>query len=285
MRFLHVHSPRQDADRYDDLVDRYHNNVHFVNFQAQSIRDLILFQLPPSVHSQSTMMGAFAARSSQVDYGERKQLEDFCRAYRHVLALDYYTKDGFFYRLLNRTLRQDCYDNIYQYRQAVIDVVNCLRRLSVIQNKTAARMVYRGQQITIFELEKLKNNIGELISCSSFLSTTLDRRLAKIFAGDGSDDDPYVASVIFQIQLNTGQPMRPYAHIMNSAEEEVLFSPCTKFRLMSCRKLHDNGRLWLFELLAIPEEQQKQVILNHGEIFLLLSSANGWPDRSWLFVV
>jgi hypothetical protein len=71
--------------------------------------------------------------------------------------------------------------------------------------------------------------------------------------------------------------MHPYAPINYSAEEEVLFSPGTKFVLMSCRKLDDNGRLWHVELTAIPEKHQEQLALTHGETFLLLSSASGWP--------
>jgi hypothetical protein len=269
---------RSSSDRYDDLVDRYHNNVHFMNFTAQLIRDLILFRLPTSVHSQSTMMGAFAARSSQVDYGERKQIEDFCRKYQSSSALIDYTEDSFYYRVLNFALRQQRYDIIYQYRHAIIDVIKCLRKLSPFRDKTGSWILYRGQQMTIFELEKIKNNIGELVSCLSFFSTSLDSRIAKIFAGDGSDDNPCLVSVIFEIRLNTSQPMRPYARIETSfEEEEVLFSPGTRFCLISCRKLHDNGRLWLFELVAISEKQQEQLILNHGETFLLLSSARGWP--------
>jgi hypothetical protein len=71
--------------------------------------------------------------------------------------------------------------------------------------------------------------------------------------------------------------MRPYARIDYSAEDEVLFSPDTKFGLISCRELDDNGRLWHVELTAIPEKQQEQLALTHGETFLLLSSASGWP--------
>ncbi|CAF3966254.1 unnamed protein product [Rotaria sp. Silwood1] len=82
---------------------------------------------------------------------------------------------------------------------------------------------------------------------------------------------------MLKIHLDTGQPMRPYALINNSAEEEVLFSPGTRFILMSCRKLHDNGRFWLFELKAIPEKEQEQLKLNHGESFFVAESPNRWP--------
>jgi hypothetical protein len=246
--------------------------------KAQLIRDLILFRLPTSLHSQSTMLGAFGARSSQIDYGERKKIEDFCLNYRSSFVLDYYTQDTFFYRVINSILRQEQQvDVIYEYRHAIIDLIEHLRRPLPSEDDSVSLVLYRGQQITIFELEKMKNNVGEVFSASSFLSTTLNRQIAQIFAGDGSGDNPCLVSVIFKIHLDTGQTMRPYAYITNSAEEEILCSPGTKFVLMSCRKLHDNGRLWVFELKAIPEKQQEQLKLNHGETFLLLSSASGWP--------
>ena len=44
---------------------------------------------------------------------------------------------------------------------------------------------------------------------------------------------------------------------------------------MSCRKLHDNGRLWLLDLKAVSEKQHEQLKITNGETFLLLSSASG----------
>ena len=247
---------------------------------CQLTRDLIFFGLPTSVHSQFTMLGAFAARSSLTDYGERRAIEEFCRNYQSLSVLNEYTKDSFFHRVINHVLRQERYDIIYQHRHAIIDVMERLRRPLPSEEDSVSLVLFRGQQMNLYELEKMKNNVGELFSISSFFSTTFNLKLAQTYAGDGSDDNPYFVSVIFKIHLDTGQPTRPYARISNSAEDEVLFSPGTKFVLMSCRKLHDNDRLWFLELKAISEQQQqqpKQLELNHGETFLLLSSTSGWP--------
>ncbi|CAF4059086.1 unnamed protein product, partial [Rotaria sordida] len=46
------------------------------------MRDLILYHIPTSGHSQSTMLGAFAARSSQIDYGERKIIGELLLNYQ-----------------------------------------------------------------------------------------------------------------------------------------------------------------------------------------------------------
>ncbi|CAF3338896.1 unnamed protein product [Rotaria socialis] len=130
----------------------------------------------------------------------------------------------------------------------------------------------------------MKHNIGEIISAAPFLSTTMNPQIAEIFVGDGSDDNPYLVSVILKIYLDTGQEMRPYARIYNSAEEEVLLSPGTKFVLKSCKQIDDKERRWLLELYAISEKQQEKVELTYGETFMLLNEASGWPKQSWLFI-
>ena len=63
---------REELDQDQPLVSRYHNNIHFMHVFTQLIRDLIS-RIPTSLHSQSTMAGAFTARSSQVDYGIQKK--------------------------------------------------------------------------------------------------------------------------------------------------------------------------------------------------------------------
>jgi hypothetical protein len=45
--------------------------------------------------------------------------------------------------------------------------------------------VYRGGCISINELENLKNNIVGFISFNTFLSTTLEKHVALLFAGQG----------------------------------------------------------------------------------------------------
>lgn len=267
-------------DTYDQCsfsANHYRRTYYFIKRMKQLVRDIVLYHLPTSTHSLKAMVSTLAAQSSLLDHRKRKKIEDFCLKYQSSSALGYYTEDSFFYRVINSTLRQQRYDIIYQYRHAIIDISECLRRPSPSEDDGVSMVLYRGQQMSIFELEMLKNNVGELVSCSSFFSTSFNKDLAKIYSGDGSHDDPCLASAIFTIHLDTGQPIRPYAWINNSAEDEVLFSPGTKFILMSCRKLHDNGRLWLLDLKAVSEEQHEQHKITYGETFLLLSSASGWP--------
>ena len=223
------------------------------------------------------MLGAMRAQSLQVDHKKRKKIEEFCYQYQSASALAYYTEATFFYQVLNSILRQNRVDIIYTYRHAIIDIINCLRRIRSLEGDGVPLTLYRGQLMTIIEVDKLKNNLGELVAVNSFFSTSFSRSVAECFSGMGSNEGALLVSVIFEIHLDTGQPMPPYAWIPNSGEDEVLFSPGTKFRLISCRKLHDDGRLWLFGLQAISEQQQEQLTLSHGETMMLLSSASGWP--------
>ena len=186
--------------------------------------------------------------------------------------------------MINQILRQTREDSFYVYRHAIVDIVRCLWRPLPAEEDSVSLTLYRGQLMTVLEVEKLKSNVWELVVFSSFMPTTFNRSIAEVFAGNGLNVTPNLVSVFLKIYLDTSQSMRPYALVPNSAEEEVLFSPGTKFLLMSCRKLHDNGRHWLFELEAISEEQQEQLTLTYGETLMLLTSANGWPTSSWLFL-
>ncbi|CAF3572684.1 unnamed protein product [Rotaria sp. Silwood1] len=57
--------------------------------------------------------------------------------------------------------------------------------------------LYHGQRICKQELEKLQNSIGNSISPNGFLSTSEDRQIALMFAGDNSLD-----SVLFEMKID-----------------------------------------------------------------------------------
>lgn len=183
-------------------------------------------------------------------------------------VLNRYTESTCFHRDLNLMLRQQRDDLIYQHRDQIFELIESLRQPIPSEDDSVLLTLYRGQQMTIMEVDELRTHEGEIVSSLPFLSTSLNSEIATIFAGDGRSNNMYFVSVIFTIFLDTGQPTKPYALIDGSAEEEVLLSPRTKFLLVSCRKLHDNGRLWHFELRAIPEKQQKEIECTYGRTFL-----------------
>lgn len=269
-------------DRYSLWYHRYHNNIHFITI-SQLIRDLMLTRSVNSTRSQCEMLAAFATHTLRYTCGENVKLDQWCLGYQSSDVVRYYTHTPFFHQILNRILRRSQHHTIHEVRHAIIDLINQLRRPLPSKEDSVLLTLYRGQQMTLFELEKLKISEGEVVRTTSFFSTTFRKSVADAFGECQDGHDPTLISVIFEIQVDTSQPMRPYALVSNNGEEEVLFSPGTKFILMSCRKLHDNGRLWLMKLQAISEQQQEQLKKNHGETFLLFNRAGG--DRESVVAV
>ncbi|CAF1350250.1 unnamed protein product [Didymodactylos carnosus] len=60
-------------------------------------------------------------------------------------------------------------------------------------------IAYRGQQLPFRELSKLK--VGQLITMNGFVSASLSKQVALIYAGDGSNR-PKMESVLFAIHID-----------------------------------------------------------------------------------
>ena len=113
--------------------------------------------------------------------------------------------------------------------------------------------------MSIEELNKLRENVGELISKNSFLSTTNDVQAAVFFSGADSLDNPEKeASVLYQINVDTNEPHTiPFAKIdylsVYEDEDEVLFSMAAVFRI---DKVEQYGNLWVVDLTLINKEDE-----------------------------
>ncbi|CAF1134104.1 unnamed protein product [Adineta steineri] len=95
-------------------------------------------------------------------------------------------------------------------------------------------IVYRGQGLTRPELHYLRNKTGQLLTLSSFTSTTIDRTMALGYAQVASSDSR--SSVLFEFHLHpTIDNTRPYAYVAEFSaipdEYEVLLTYGIIFRL------------------------------------------------------
>ena len=161
--------------------------------------------------------------------------------------------DSFVYRLVNRALRTGDPDLIHPYRFFINDLYTKL--LSIDRNEVEDfedLVVYRGQGLTQPELTYLQHYVGQLLTLSSFTSTTVDRALALLFVSPREN----VAPVLFEFQLNsTLSNTRPYSYIASYSampdEYEVLVSVGTIFRLNSVT-WNDVDGVWLVCLQICP---------------------------------
>ena len=100
------------------------------------------------------------------------------------------------------------------------------------------------------DFEKIKNNIGGLLSISNFFLTTANIDVAEIFAGRPIHDKN-TSCILFRINVDPKIHTFPFANIenysfFNEAESEYLFSMGTIFRIQMVYQRHDC--VWIVHL-------------------------------------
>lgn len=115
------------------------------------------------------------------------------------------------------------------------------------------------------DFEKLKNNVGGLLSFTSFISTSMDKEVSIAFI-EGAQSHADTTGVLFLIDINPSIKSYPFAFVAGRSffecEDEVLFSMNTTFRICSIG-MADNG-LWHVNLqLARDYDSQLRELLRY----------------------
>ncbi|CAF1206946.1 unnamed protein product [Rotaria sordida] len=237
---------------------------------------LIVLRLMATYGDSKSEMIAECQAAYHDNETEQKKINDFERNYCAKEVFSWYTKDSFVYRLLNKALRTQNIEVIFKFRFFINDLHNQIEQFyyqyldkhsSIIDHHLK---VYRGQRLKMTEIDILKRNVNELISMSSFLSTTLNEELAKVFAGtSGQLNEPSpLQSVLFIIDIcNMNKEMTPFAILENSpcsqdnGEEEVLFSIGAIFKIQSVKQ---QGNMWYVHLqLSKEQNEDSQNLSDH----------------------
>ncbi|CAF2116047.1 unnamed protein product [Rotaria magnacalcarata] len=157
---------------------------------------------------------------------------------------------------------------LYKLRFFITDVYNKLSELhnefiQEIREHSSNLIVYRGQSIATDEFRTIQANVGNIMSINTFLSTTTDKDVAIMYAGNGSER-PALESVIFEINVDMAiEQSKPFANIQHMSyfhdENGVLFSLGASFRIMSVDKLMENQNVNYVKLeLCTQQTQQTQ---------------------------
>ena len=187
---------------------------------------------------------------------EKKKIEEFAQKYQPHNAFWWYTYDSFVYRLLNKALRTQNLEIIFKFRFFINDLHKQIHQLYREYLMTESRehqlTVYRGQRLTMNEVNLLQTNVGEIISMNSFLSATTIRAIAEIFAdtSDQTKEGSPLQSVLFIIDVHHfDDDSAPFAFIQNYScckdEEEVLFSIGAIFKVESVEKVDQTWHVHL----------------------------------------
>jgi tetratricopeptide (TPR) repeat protein len=197
---------------------------------------------------------------------QKKVINEFNADYVSPKAVWWYTRDCFVYRLLNKSLRTQDTENIFKFRFFINDLHNqieqlYLQYLKAHRPRSGHRLtVYRGQSLNIDELNTLKRSVDGLISMNSFLSATLNRDLAVVFAGTNNQPDASspMQSVLFIIDVeDMSKETTPFAPIKSFScfeeEDEVLFTIGAIFKVQSVEQ-HEN--MWHVQLQLSKQQNE-----------------------------
>ncbi|CAF3132985.1 unnamed protein product [Rotaria socialis] len=236
---------------------------------------LMVLRSMAKYNDSKTEMIVEAKAIYRMDEIEQKKIKRFEDTYCPTEAFWWYTYDSFVYRLLNKALRTQEIEIIFKFRFFIDDLCNQIeqsyyRYLERHSSDTNHELtVYRGQRSSMTDVNLMKNNVNELISMNSFLSTTLKKAVALLFAdtSDQSNESSPLQSVLFIIDIsNMSKEMTSFAFIQTYSccpdeEEEVIFSIGAIFKVQSV-ELHEN--MWHVHLKLSKEQNQlSQHLFDH----------------------
>ena len=165
---------------------------------------------------------------------EMKRIKEFEDTYTEHKAIEWYTRDTFVYRLVNKALRTEDVELLYLFRYYVIHLCSQLESewKRSYYGKTQILTLYRGQRMSIEEFDKLNKTIGILISTNGFFSTTRDIEVALGFITSYTDEQK---TVLFEIKADRRLENVVFANIDNysqvEGEQEVLFGLGSVFKI------------------------------------------------------
>ena len=181
------------------------------------------------------------------------QTEHYSAEERSLSCISLYTKESFFYHILNQALRslkspfhsyyvrlpfQDLFKSVYQLYQA--------QKQEEFRKKDFK--CYRGCKLSAEELDFFENSIGGYVQLEGFISASLKEDIAVNHAMSRK----YEAIIEISVKEdNMGGAMdwgfaylRDYSS--HASEEEVLFNPINVFKVVSFsrkdkKKIHDSS--------------------------------------------
>ncbi len=107
--------------------------------------------------------------------------------------------------MLKLTLRtENKFNSIFKCRLFLTDLVSELNVVQLYSSKIIhyPYITYRGQAMLTEEIERLKSAVGDSIFLKQFLSTSLNRDIARMFA-ESSLSTPFTQNVLLTIEINS----------------------------------------------------------------------------------
>jgi tetratricopeptide (TPR) repeat protein len=160
---------------------------------------------------------------------------------------------------LNKALRTEDVELLYTFRSFIIDLCTAIENENQHLKDEGILKLDRGTQIPTEELEKLKENIGQIISTNGFLSTSRNRNVSIRFARSNHSNKNFLG-VLFEIQVDPSIKSISFADIKHQSliksEEEILFNLNSLFKIHSI-DFDKTLQLWKIQLNTTDEGREK----------------------------
>ena len=189
-------------------------------------------------------------------------VEEFRHCYSCDKALWWYTRESFFYRVLNKALRTQNIELLFLLRSFISDIG---QQLQHHQAKSCLH-VFRGQLMSRDELNSLREHVGQYISKNAFFSSSTDGNVANVFSGYDAPSDN-MESVLFEIDADpsvvTTQPFANISSYGNFPHElEVLFMVSSIFQIIDIN--YNDKHMWSVQMrLCSENENTLQQVLTY----------------------
>ncbi|CAF2102870.1 unnamed protein product [Rotaria magnacalcarata] len=145
----------------------------------------------------------------------------------------------------------DLHQNIEQRHSDQVD-----QRLG---ESSSPLIVYRGQGMSNALFKKMRECQGGLISFNNFLSTSVDKSVAYMFA-ESNKTEPDKTGILFRITVDNSISSVSFTFIHDvtafSEEQECLFSMHAVFRINEFERLDESGRFWQVNIALTSDKDQ-----------------------------
>ncbi|CAF1509084.1 unnamed protein product [Rotaria sp. Silwood1] len=194
-----------------------------------------------------------------------KNIDEFEQNYHKDECIQWYTRNTFIYKLINKALRTEDIEQLYIFRYYISDLSKQLAQEyeKLKRGKEKKFYLYRGTTINKTEAQNLVKNINKLIATNAYWSTSRNRSYALTFANTPRNQ-PDLMALLFEIECNLNDCndsviFADIAYLSNfEKEEEVLFDVGSIFYIENVRE-EEEGDTKLFVIKLRPTGEGREL--------------------------
>jgi hypothetical protein len=220
----------------------------------------VVIHLPHDESAKKEMLDA-SRRYYRDNPHELERIDQFERSYKSEEAIQWYTKNSFVYRLINKALRTEDIEQLYLFRYFIQDLCAALSvKHQVLMEFGEPITVYRGLRLRQEEFDELVKDEKKLVSMNGYLSTSVTEEVAEMYAGKPTATSDKL-SVVIEIEcdvkeLGDGLIFAYIASQSNFRDEcEVLFDIGATFELIESPKQNEKG-VWNLKMIATDKGRE-----------------------------